>query len=101
MEVERETQQKKRERSAIPRVALVGYTNAGKSTIMNAMVETYIGDEEKKVLEKDMLFATLDTSVRNITPKENKTILLSDTDWIRILLPPVLWRQRSPARPLP
>lgn len=79
VETERETQQKKRERSAIPRVALVGYTNAGKSTIMNAMVEKYIGDEEKKVLEQDMLFATLDTSVRNITPKENKTILLSDT----------------------
>lgn len=79
VETERETQQKKREKSAIPRVALVGYTNAGKSTIMNAMVERYIGDEEKKVLEQDMLFATLDTSVRNITPKENKTILLSDT----------------------
>lgn len=79
VETERETQQKKREKSAIPRVALVGYTNAGKSTIMNAMVEQYIGDEEKKVLEQDMLFATLDTSVRNITPKENKTILLSDT----------------------
>ncbi len=79
VETERMTQQKKRERSAIPRVALVGYTNAGKSTIMNAMVERYIGDEEKKVLEQDMLFATLDTSVRSITPKENKTILLSDT----------------------
>ncbi len=79
VETERMTQQKKRERSAIPRVALVGYTNAGKSTIMNAMVERYIGDDEKKVLEQDMLFATLDTSVRNITPKENKTILLSDT----------------------
>lgn len=79
VETERITQQKKREKSAIPRVALVGYTNAGKSTIMNAMVERYIGDEEKKVLEQDMLFATLDTSVRNITPKENKTILLSDT----------------------
>ncbi len=79
VETERMTQQKKREKSAIPRVALVGYTNAGKSTIMNAMVETYIGDEEKKVLEQDMLFATLDTSVRSITPKENKTILLSDT----------------------
>lgn len=79
VETERETQQKKREKSAIPRVALVGYTNAGKSTIMNAMVERYIGDEEKKVLEQNMLFATLDTSVRNITPKENKTILLSDT----------------------
>lgn len=79
VETERDTQQKKRERSAIPRVALVGYTNAGKSTIMNAMVEEYVGDEEKKVLEQDMLFATLDTSVRSITPKENKTILLSDT----------------------
>lgn len=79
VETERQTQQKKREKSAIPRVALVGYTNAGKSTIMNAMVEQYIGDDEKKVLEQDMLFATLDTSVRNITPKENKSILLSDT----------------------
>lgn len=79
VETERDTQQKKRERSAIPRVALVGYTNAGKSTIMNAMVDEYVGDEEKKVLEQDMLFATLDTSVRSITPKENKTILLSDT----------------------
>lgn len=79
VETERMTQQKKREKSAIPRVALVGYTNAGKSTIMNAMIDAYSGDAEKKVLEKDMLFATLDTSVRSITPKENKTILLSDT----------------------
>lgn len=79
VETERMTQQKKREKSAIPRVALVGYTNAGKSTIMNAMIDAYSGDTGKKVLEKDMLFATLDTSVRNITPKENKPFLLSDT----------------------
>ena len=79
METERRTQQKKRARSAIPRVALVGYTNAGKSTIMNSMVMRYLGDAEKTVMEKDMLFATLDTTVRSITPKENKTVLLSDT----------------------
>lgn len=48
METERRTQQKKRARSAIPRVALVGYTNAGKSTIMNSMVMRYLGDVEKR-----------------------------------------------------
>ena len=51
METERRTQQKKRARSAIPRVALVGYTNAGKSTIMNSMVMRYLGDVEKTVME--------------------------------------------------
>lgn len=79
VEKERITQQKRREKSMLPRVALVGYTNAGKSTIMNGMLDLYQKEEGKKVLEKDMLFATLDTSVRSITPKENKTILLSDT----------------------
>ena len=43
-------------------MALVGYTNAGKSTLMNKMVETYVGKEEKMVMAKDMLFATLDTT---------------------------------------
>lgn len=79
VEQERLTQQKRRERSMIPRVALVGYTNAGKSTIMNEMLSMYQKEDAKQVFEKDMLFATLDTSVRSITPKENKTILLSDT----------------------
>lgn len=82
MESDKETQMKRRKRSGIPRVALVGYTNAGKSTILNTMIELYVGDEnkdEKKVLQKDMLFATLDTTVRSITPRDNKTILLSDT----------------------
>ena len=49
---EREVQRKKRQAARIPFVALVGYTNAGKSTIMNAMVDKYVGDEKKKVLEK-------------------------------------------------
>lgn len=76
---ERETQSKRRMESRIPKVSMVGYTNAGKSTLMNAMVERYLHEEDKKVLEKDMLFATLDTAVRNIDIGSNKEILLSDT----------------------
>ncbi|MEG0073320.1 MAG: GTPase HflX [Clostridia bacterium] len=76
---ERETQRKKRKNSQLPSVALVGYTNAGKSTLLNALVEKYKNDETKKVFEKDMLFATLETSVRNINLDDNKSFLLSDT----------------------
>ena len=76
---ERETQRKQRMQSGIPRVALVGYTNAGKSTLLNVLIDEYVGDDTKKVLEKDMLFATLDTTVRKITPKNHKPFLLSDT----------------------
>lgn len=76
---ERQVQRKKRQRARIPLVALVGYTNAGKSTIMNAMLEAYAPESEKKVLEKDMLFATLDTTVRRIDTGSHKDFLLSDT----------------------
>lgn len=76
---ERRVQRKKRNSSRIPLVALVGYTNAGKSTIMNSLVDKYVKEEEKRVLEKDMLFATLDTTVRRINTGSNKDFLLSDT----------------------
>jgi GTP-binding protein HflX len=76
---ERQTQRKKRDKAELPTVALVGYTNTGKSTIMNALVELYNKFEDKKVLEKDMLFATLETSIRNIKLQDNKTFLLADT----------------------
>lgn len=76
---ERVTQRKRRTASRTPQVALVGYTNAGKSTIMNQMVEMYGDNPEKKVLEKDMLFATLETSVRNIDTGDNKPFFLVDT----------------------
>lgn len=80
---ERETQRKRRAKSGLPRVALVGYTNAGKSTLLNAMLDLYGADEAegeaKRVLEKDMLFATLDTTVRRIEPEGHHPFLLSDT----------------------
>lgn len=74
----REVLRKRRNQSRIPKVALVGYTNAGKSTIMNHMVDRYGECKEKTVLEKDMLFATLDTNVRCIRA-ENAPFFLVDT----------------------
>lgn len=76
----RETQRKKRRQSELPLVALVGYTNAGKSTLMNRLLEGYSADTEKQpVFARDMLFATLDTTVRRISPRGHKDFLLSDT----------------------
>ena len=79
IEYNRETQRKSRERGNLPKVALVGYTNAGKSTVMNRIMEMSGQDEEKKVFEKDMLFATLDTTVRRVSTKDKRDFLLSDT----------------------
>lgn len=104
---ERETQRKKRQGSGLPLVSLVGYTNAGKSTIMNAMLDRYVlknapaadethvpassdqtakglpsdpsAEQKRKVFEADMLFATLDTTIRRITVERGKEFLLSDT----------------------
>lgn len=77
--VKRQNLRNKRKKVEIPVVALVGYTNAGKSTIMNAMLDISHKATEKQVFEKDMLFATLDTSVRNIKLPNNKSFLLTDT----------------------
>ncbi|WP_035783548.1 GTPase HflX [Butyrivibrio sp. MC2021] len=83
VEKERDTQRSRRLNSGIPRVSLVGYTNAGKSTILNNMLLAYGSEgqdtEEKLVLEKDMLFATLDTSVRRINAPGHSPFLLADT----------------------
>lgn len=75
----RVTQRKRRYASRTPQVALVGYTNAGKSTIMNRLVDHYGDSPDKTVMEKDMLFATLETSVRNIETGDNKPFFLVDT----------------------
>lgn len=76
---QRKTQRNLRRKSSVPQIALVGYTNAGKSSIMNSMIDIFKDSEEKKVFEKDMLFATLETSIRSIKLDDNKKILLSDT----------------------
>lgn len=85
--VQRQNQRKQRKKSGIPTVALVGYTNAGKSSIMNSMIDLYSASIDKKVLEKDMLFATLETYVRNIRLPNNKSFLLSDTVGFISMLP--------------
>lgn len=76
---DRSVQRKQRKKNQIPVVSLVGYTNAGKSTIMNKFVSKFNKGESKEVFEKDMLFATLETSVRNITLPDKKKFLLTDT----------------------
>ena len=79
VEKDRKTQRKRRLIQGIPQVALVGYTNAGKSTLMNALLDKYEQKDEKKVLAEDMLFATLDTTIRSIHLPDKKEFLLSDT----------------------
>ncbi len=84
LEENRQVQRKRREKNGVFRVALVGYTNAGKSTLMNAFIDynrkgDVLDREEKKVFEKDMLFATLDTTVRRIEPEGCIPFLLTDT----------------------
>ena len=74
----RSVQRSKRQKSGLPVAALVGYTNAGKSSIMNRLLAA--SDKvEKQVFEKDMLFATLDTAQRLITLDDRCSFLLIDT----------------------
>lgn len=79
VKAQRDTQRKQRRKNAVPIVSIVGYTNAGKSTIMNQLLAKVGQQEEKQVFEKDMLFATLDTSVRHIELEDRKAFLLTDT----------------------
>ena len=79
LEAQRSTQRRSRQHSSLKLVSLVGYTNAGKSTIMNQLLRYTNHTEDKQVLEKDMLFATLDTAVRHIQLPYGRSFLLSDT----------------------
>lgn len=68
----REIARKKRTQDLVPIVSIVGYTNAGKSTLLNTLTNA-------NVLEEDKLFATLDPTTRNLTLEDGQQILLTDT----------------------
>ncbi len=70
--VNRETTRAKRKKASVPTAAIVGYTNAGKSTLLNKITDA-------GVLEEDMLFATLDPVVRETVLSDGQKILLTDT----------------------
>lgn len=74
----RDVQRAGREKSNIPVVALIGYTNSGKSALMNKLLEM-AEKEEKSVKEQDMLFATLDTQHRKISLEPGADFILIDT----------------------
>ncbi len=83
LEQTRETQRKARLKSRLPLICLIGYTNAGKSTILNALTKS-------DVLAEDKLFATLDTTTRSLFINSKKIGLISDTVGFIQLLPPHL-----------
>ena len=78
---DRELQRTKREKTSIPIVSLVGYTNAGKSTTFNTILKYSKEKNEKEVMEKDMLFATLDTTLRKLELPSGRNVILSDTSY--------------------
>lgn len=79
----RETQRERRSKDKTSQVSLVGYTNAGKSTLRNTLcaesASTLATQAKDKVFEADMLFATLDTTTRAIKLPDNRDITLTDT----------------------
>ncbi|MBP1889578.1 GTP-binding protein HflX [Clostridium moniliforme] len=78
----REVQREKRNKESIPKVSLVGYTNAGKSTLRNALCNIAASKDNRnkeEVFEADMLFATLDITTRAIILKNKGLITLTDT----------------------
>jgi len=89
IEKQKKITSKKRNNSDTPKICLVGYTNAGKSSLLNCLIELYGKDEDKKVYEKDMLFATLDTSTRRIVVNK-KEMIISDTVGFVSMLPHLL-----------
>ncbi len=78
----REVQRDKRSRENIPKISLVGYTNAGKSTLRNILCDIASPRDivqKEKVFEADMLFATLDVTTRAIILPDNRLVTLTDT----------------------
>lgn len=74
----RETTRKRRNENPVPLVAAIGYTNAGKSTLSNRLVEFYT-DKDEPFVVKDRLFQTLDTTIRRGKFSSGKEFLMADT----------------------
>lgn len=74
-----DTKSKMRADSSIPIVSLIGYSNTGKSTLLNRIIELSGADEDKRVYADDRLFATLDTHARRIELPHGGDIILTDT----------------------
>ena len=74
-----DTKSKMRTECSIPIVSLIGYSNTGKSTLLNRIIELSGADEEKRVYADDRLFATLDTHARRIELPHGGEIILTDT----------------------
>ena len=74
----RELYRERRKEAPVPVVALVGYTNAGKSSLLNALTEAGVASP-KAVLAEDKLFATLDPTTRRVRLPDGKTVLATDT----------------------
>lgn len=74
-----DTKSKMRTESSIPIVSLIGYSNTGKSTLLNRIIELSGADEEKRVYADDRLFATLDTHARRIELPHGGEMILTDT----------------------
>jgi len=84
MRKRRESQRKQRKKNGIPTVALVGYTNSGKTTLLKRLS----GDQ--KLFAADQLFATLDTTVRSVRTPKGRRVLFADTVGFIRELPPQL-----------
>lgn len=82
-----DTKSKMRTESSIPIVSLIGYSNTGKSTLLNRIIELSGADEEKRVYADDRLFATLDTHARRIELPHGGEIILTDTVGLISALP--------------
>ncbi len=86
----RNTQRIKRENSQVFKVAIVGFTNAGKSTLLNRLLAISEQNSDKLVKEEDRLFATLNTAVRSIKFQDTPPILMTDTVGFISNISPVL-----------
>ena len=89
IEARRENQRKRRKKNCLPTVAIVGYTNAGKSTLLNYLTDA-------GVLAKDMLFATLDPTARGLKLPGGQTVIFIDTVGLIRNSPTALWRHLNP-----